>query len=197
MNIVGIVLGAGSSKRLGQPKQTLPLGGETVLSRSLAAANRSSLDRVVLVLGGAAAEARRSTDFGRAEPVYNAAYGEGCARSILAGLDTAEDCDGILLLLGDMPTMETNTIDAMLSYVERATPWAAVASYSGTVGHPFYFSKQVFPELRALHGDKAVWKIIDRERDRRIHRVARPGSVPPDIDTWDDYENVKRLLDVR
>lgn len=194
MDVVGIVLGAGSSRRLGRPKQTLPLGTDTVLGRSVAAANRSSLDRVVLVVGGAADEVLAGLDPGRAEVAYNDAYGEGCARSLLAGLDLAGQCDGIALLLGDMPTMQESVIDTVKAYVEKHRPWAAVTSYRGVIGHPFYFSAASFDVLRALHGDKAVWKIVDRESESKVQRIPVDEPLPPDIDTWEDYERVVSLL---
>ncbi len=91
-DVVGIVLGAGSSTRLGQPKQLLPLGARTVLAHVVAEAEASSLDRVVVVVGGAASdEAVASLPSGRAEVAHNDRYGEGCASSLLAGLDAGGD----------------------------------------------------------------------------------------------------------
>jgi len=86
-DFVGVLLGAGSSRRLGRPKQTLPLGDSTVLGWTLRDAEKSALDRVCVVLGGAADEAARSIRPNRASVVYNAEYGTGCASSLLAGLD--------------------------------------------------------------------------------------------------------------
>ncbi len=57
-DVVGVLLGAGSSRRLGRPKQTLPLGDTTVLGWTLRDAEQSALERVCVVLGGAADEAR-------------------------------------------------------------------------------------------------------------------------------------------
>lgn len=194
MNVIGVVLGAGSSRRLGRPKQTLPIGDDTVLGRAVAVAAGSRLHRVILVVGGAADEALAGLEPSRAEVAYNEAYRSGCASSLLAGLDTAGACDGIVLLLGDMPTIDVEVIDQIVEHADRSRPWAAAASYRGTIGHPFYFSAASFPDLRALHGDKAVWKIIDREPPDRVHRVAIDRPLPPDIDTWDDYRAVLTIL---
>src|SRR5437773_3470358 len=93
--VVGVLLGAGSSRRLGRPKQTLPLADTTVLGWTLRDAEKSALDRVCVVLGGAADEASRAIP-NRASVVYNAAYGSGCASSLLAGLDHAGECAAIM-----------------------------------------------------------------------------------------------------
>jgi hypothetical protein len=53
-------------------------------------------------------------------------------------------------------------------------------------GHPFVFSAAAFPTLRGLHGDKAVWKILDAQPER-VRRVPVDRPLPLDVDTWDDY----------
>ena len=61
--------------------------------------------------------------------------------------------------------------------------------YDDGRGHPFAFGRAMFDELRTLHGDKAVWKLLD-ERSGEVAEVRVPGTVPPDVDTWADYEAV-------
>lgn len=194
MSVVGVVLGAGRSSRFGEPKQLLPYGDTTLLGQCVRNANASSLDRVVVVLGRASGEVRDALDFGRAEVVENTAYGTGCASSLLAGLDAAgEDCEAIALLLGDQPGVEPEFIDRALSEWNRERPWAQVCSYRGGPGHPFVFSREAFGELRGLHGDKAVWKLVERYPER-VRRVEIQADLPPDVDTPEDYQ---RVLDLR
>lgn len=191
MTISGIVLGAGSSRRLGRPKQTLPLRDGTVLGHALAAAEMSTLDRVVLVVGGAADEALRSVRPVRSEVAFNDRYGEGCASSLLAGLDAVPNADAVLMLLGDMPLMPVSVIDAVAAAVRTDMPWGAVTEYrGGALGHPFAFSAAAFSALRGLHGDKAVWKLIDDDPEGRMVRIRVDADIPADVDTWDDYLSV-------
>jgi molybdenum cofactor cytidylyltransferase len=190
---VGVVLGAGKSSRFGTPKQLLPFGDTTLLGQVVRNANASALDRVVVVLGRASGELRASVDFGRAEVVENTAYGTGCASSLLAGLDTAgEDCEAIALLLGDQPGVRAEFIDHVVSTWRQKRPWAAVTAYdhspySPALGHPFVFARQAFGELRSLHGDKAVWKLIEAYPER-VSRVEIEAPLPPDVDTPEDYD---------
>lgn len=186
--MVAVVLGAGRSSRFGAPKQLLPFGDTNLLGQVVRNANASDLDRVVVVLGRASEELRASVDFGRAVVVENTAYGTGCASSLLAGLDAAgEDCEALVLLLGDQPGVRAEFIDLALSEWRRERYWASVTSYRGELGHPFVFSRKAFGDLRGLHGDKAVWKLIEAypERVGKIHIDAR---LPPDVDTPEDYE---------
>ena len=194
--VVGVLLGAGSSRRLGRPKQTLPLGGTTVLGWTLRDAEESALDHVCVVLGGAADEAARAIRPSRARVVYNSAYGSGCASSLLAGLDHAGECAAIMMLLGDMPGVDATIINAVIAAWRADPSWSAVTAYDDGLGHPFVFSADAFPALRALHGDKAVWKLVDAEPEHRVRRVHVQKPRPLDIDTWDDYAAVSRRLGV-
>ena len=196
-DLVGVVLGAGSSTRLGRPKQTLPLGDTTVLGWTVRNAEASSLDRVVVVLGGAADECAASLTTWRATLTRNDAYGTGCVSSLLAGLDAAGGCDAIVMLLGDMPGVDATIIDGVLAAWREQPTWAAVTEYDGGLGHPFVFSADAFSTLRGLHGDKAVWKIVDVESEERVRRIRVDRPLPPDIDTWDDYLEVRRRLSSR
>ena len=185
--IVGVVLGGGASTRLGRPKQRLRLGERTLLGHAVANAEASALDRVVVVTGGDAPFVP-----GRAEVADNRGYDTGgCAASLLAGLDAAGDgCDAIVLLLGDMPGVDAGIVDHVVTAWRGNPTWAAVTAYDDGIGHPFVFSADAFGELRALHGDKAVWKIVDREPEAKVARIPIARSTPRDVDTWDDYVEV-------
>jgi molybdenum cofactor cytidylyltransferase len=186
--IVGVVLGAGKSTRFGSPKQLLPFGDTTLLGQAVRNANASVLDRVVVVLGRASEELRATVDFGRAEVVENTAYGTGCASSLLAGLDAAgQDCDAIALLLGDQPGVKAEFVDHVIATWQQNRPWAAVTSYLGDPGHPFVFAREAFGELRSLHGDKAVWKLIETHPEL-VSRVEIAAPPPPDVDDPQDYD---------
>ena len=80
-------------------------------------------------------------------------------------------------------------IDAARDDWEAHRPWAAVTDYRGRPGHPFVLSSGAFPTLRGLHGDKAVWKVLDDQGDR-VRRMAVDRPLPLDVDTWEDYRAV-------
>jgi len=85
--VSGLVLAAGASTRVGQPKQLLPLGSTTLLGAVVAhATTATSLDQVVVVIGAAAARVREHVDFGQATVVENPEFGDGCASSYRTGI---------------------------------------------------------------------------------------------------------------
>jgi molybdenum cofactor cytidylyltransferase len=186
--VSGLVLAAGGSSRLGRPKQLLPYRGATLLDSVLETARACEFDQLLVTLGGAAADVRAAVDLGGAEVVVNTAYGSGCSSSIAAATSALDPrCDVLVLLLGDQPGVAPATVAALLR--GRGGAPLAVCRYADGRGHPFAFARPMFGELAALHGDKAVWKLLERRPDD-VTEVAVPGRVPRDVDTWDDYEAV-------
>jgi molybdenum cofactor cytidylyltransferase len=185
--VAGLVLAAGRSERLGQPKQLLPYRGGTLLEWAHRQAVDSRLDQVVVVLGAHLAALRDARDWGRASAVVNTDQGAGCSASYHAGLAAVEPrAEAVVVLLGDQPGVERDAIDRLLSaWAATPTPLALVR-YRDGLGHPFLFARGLFPELGRLHGDKAAWKIVDRLRDAAL-LLPDPRPIPRDVDTWDDY----------
>jgi molybdenum cofactor cytidylyltransferase len=187
-HVCGLVLAAGGSSRLGRPKQLLPYRGATLLDWVLGTARACPFDQLVVALGGAAAEVRERVDLGGVDVVVNDAYAGGCSSSIAAALGAVHPrCDVLVLLLGDQPGVTPATVRALLA--GRGDAPLAVCRYDDGRGHPFAFGRQVFGELAELHGDKGVWRLLDRH-GAAVAEVRVPGPVPIDVDTPDDYAAV-------
>jgi molybdenum cofactor cytidylyltransferase len=186
----GLILAAGGSSRLGRPKQLLPYRGRTLLAASLDVARTSGFDELIVALGGAGDDVRAGVDLSGCAVVDNVHYTTGCSSSIVAALDRVDArADALVLLLGDQPGVDPEAVRRLCT--EGAESELAVCRYDDGRGHPFRFTRAVFPELRDLHGDKGVWKLIESGR-WPVHEMGVDGPVPLDVDTWDDYE---RLLE--
>jgi molybdenum cofactor cytidylyltransferase len=186
--VTGLVLGAGGSTRLGQPKQLLPYGERTLLGHALDTARHCGFDQLVVPIGGAADEVRARVDFAGAQVVVNEAYGEGCSSSIAAALDAVDArCEVLVLMLGDQPGVTPETVQALLD--GRGEAPLAVCRYDDGRGHPLAFDRSVFAQLANLHGDKGVWRLLD-ERAGDVVDVPVAGNVPLDVDTPEDYKAV-------
>ena len=184
----GLVLAAGASTRLGQPKQLLPYRGGTLLDHVLGTARACRFDQLVCVLGGGAERVRGAVDLGGAEVVENPVFGEGCSSSIAAALSALDRrCELLVLMLGDQPGVVPETVAALLA--GRGNALLAACAYEDGRGHPLAFGRDMFGELAALCGDRGVWKLLDR-RATEVVDVPVAGPVPRDVDTWEDYEAV-------
>lgn len=187
--ISGLVLGAGASSRFGEPKQLLPFRGSTLLGWVINQAERAAeLDEVVVVLGRAADEIREKVVFGNAKVVENPVFGSGCASSYRAGIEALDPrSDAIMILLGDQPGVDPETINHVADEWRRGDGQIALASYRGREGHPMLFARPLFDKLVGLHGDKAAWKLVDANPDLvRVVPFDRP--FPEDIDTVEDFQ---------
>ena len=184
MIISGLVLAAGGSRRLGRPKQLLPYGGGTLLGHVVQTARSCAFAQLVVAVGGAADDVRAEVDLDGAEVVVNDAYGEGCSSSIAAALEVVRG-DVLVLMLGDQPGVTVETVSALLA--GRGEAALAVCRYDDGRGHPIAFARSVFGELANLHGDKGVWKLLDRGP---VTEVPVPGPIPLDVDTEEDYAAV-------
>jgi molybdenum cofactor cytidylyltransferase len=188
VTVAAVVMAAGSSRRLGQPKQVLALDGTTVLDVTLDVARASACDPVVVVLGGAADQVRDVVDLDGVHVVENHDYSTGCATSIRTALSALpSEVTGIVLMLGDQPRVRVETVQELEAAAREHA--VGVCEYDDGLGHPLWFDREMFGALEAMHGDKAVWKLVDAEADGAdVLRVRIQGRVPRDVDTWADYE---------
>ncbi len=188
----GIILAAGASRRLGRPKQLLPYGAGVLLEAVLATARDCAFGQTVLVLGGAGAAIQRTVDTSGCDVVLNPDFDEGCGSSIATALAAVRpDTDAVVLLLGDQPGVRAASVRSALGALRPAAAGIAVCRYDDGLGHPLAFARRLLPELAALHGDKAVWRLLEQRADDVVE-VRAAGPVPLDVDTEEDY---RRLLD--
>ncbi len=191
--VTGLILAAGASTRLGQPKQLLPFGSSTMLGRVIGeTCAAAALDQVIVVIGGAAAAVRRQVDFATATVAENPEFIEGCASSYRTGLAVLDPrAEAAAVLLGDQPGVDRSLIDAVVEAWRAAPAPITLAHYRGRLGHPMIFARSLFEPLAGLQGDKAAWKLVDRHPDwTRAVDVDRP--YPLDVNTWDEYEALIR-----
>jgi molybdenum cofactor cytidylyltransferase len=172
----GLVLAAGGSKRLGRPKQLLPYGDATLLDHVLDVARECPFDQLLCVIGGGAEGVRDNVELTGVEVVENVEYTEGCSSSIATALGALDPrADVLVLMLGDQPGVQARTVAELIA--RRGQGPLAVCAYVDGRGHPLAFARSTFSELSELHGDKAVWKLMDRYGPAVVE-VAIAGRSP-------------------
>lgn len=191
--VAGLVLAAGGSRRLGRPKQLLPYAGATLLDHTIATARACEFDQLLVAVGGESERVRSRVDLSGADVVDNPGFGAGCSSSIAVAMEALDPATTVLvLMLGDQPGVVPASVRVLLA--ARGDAPVAVCRYEDGRGHPFAFGREVFADLRSLHGDKAVWRMLD-ERADGVEEVPVAGRVPLDVDTWADYEAVVAAAD--
>jgi len=198
----GILLAAGASTRMGRLKQLLPVAGIPLVEKTLSAALKSRLDRLVLVLGHCAAEVEGALGAVRQDPrlmiVHNPHYRKGISSSLVAGLNNIAHCqDHAMILLADMPFIGKNVIDQLIeAYLESQLPIGAV-KVDDRASHPVVFRRDLFSELKALTGDMGARALLKKYRDQICFLAPETGYDHRDIDTVEDYLKFQRDLKER
>ncbi|MFR9768070.1 nucleotidyltransferase family protein [Nocardia sp. SC052] len=187
--VTGVVLAAGTSRRLGTPKQLLPYRDTTLLGATLDAVRACGFGQIIVTLGGAAAAVRQQVDLTGVEVVVADDFGSGCSSSLRSALGSVHPlAPGIVLMLGDQPGLSAATVERLIA--DATTAAITVCGYRDGVGHPFWLPRGLFGQLARLHGDKAVWKIIESGRVP-VSRLDVDAAAPLDVDTWADYERLR------
>ena len=189
--IAGVVLAAGASSRLGEPKQLLPFRGRPLLEATLARVATARLDEVVVVLGGSAEAILEQVELHGARPVLNPDYRAGQSTSLRAGLAAVEDrAEAVVFILGDQPLQSVAVIDALIAAYRQTGAPIVAPTYGGVRGNPVLFASVTYPLLHGLTGDQGARPLL-RARADLVHDLPVAEPAPPaDIDTWDDYRAV-------
>jgi molybdenum cofactor cytidylyltransferase len=189
--VVGIILAAGASSRMGRPKALLPIGQDSFVTRVCRTLLEAGVDDLVVVAGpehAAVAEAVRVAGL-TVRVVGNPRRDDGQLSSVLAGLAVADrpGVDAVLVHLVDAPLVRPETARAVLDAFRRTHAPVVRPEAGGRHGHPVLFSRRVFDDLRRADpavGAKAV--VRAHAADACDVPVDDEGACQ-DIDTPEDY----------
>jgi molybdenum cofactor cytidylyltransferase len=188
-----IILAAGSSGRLGKPKQLLPYKGETLLQHLVNEARNSRVDYVVLVLGADAALIQQNIQARDIHIAINESWKDGMASSIRTGINKLQELhpeiDGAILMVCDQPYVTASLLDNLLLMHLKTGKPIVTSSFGDTTGPPALFHESIFPELLQLTGDKGARKIVEGHSGNVVTVPFPRGLI--DIDTKSDYENLQ------
>jgi CTP:molybdopterin cytidylyltransferase MocA len=188
-----VILAAGASRRMGEPKQLLPVRGRPLLETALAAACDSQLDEVVVVLGAHADEIRRSVRLGRARVVVNPDHAQGMSTSLKAGIATlGTNVARVVVILGDQTDISPEVVDRLLDTQAASGLPAAALSFDGLLHPPMVLARELWGDIEALEGDVGCRALV-RAHPELVAAVAadRPAGHPVDIDTREDFERLE------
>ena len=191
-----ILLAAGSSSRMGKPKQLLRYNGDSFLSHMLNICIEVNTGKVIVVLGANAGLLENELNDKKVFKVINNEWAEGIASSIRCGLNALGEiepsCDKVIFLVCDQPFVSASLLNDLINMHNETGKQIVASSYANTLGIPALFDKSLFPELKKLKGDTGAKKIILKHRDKVAAIRFPTGSV--DIDTMDDYEELNKSI---
>ena len=197
--ICALILAAGLSRRMGEFKPLLPLGGTTVIENTVAAALSGGAESTVVVTGyrGDEVETVLRRRFGdTVECVKNPDFAAtDMLRSAQIGVAALPECEAFFLLPGDMPAVTPETFRKLLTIREQGRELLVFPTLNGYCKHPPLVDARLIPEILAYHGEGGLRQLWKRFEYDTVTVPVEDGGVWLDLDTPEDYQNCKRFFD--
>jgi CTP:molybdopterin cytidylyltransferase MocA len=182
-----VILAAGGSARLGEPKQLLPLEGRTLLRRTAEAALASGCKPVAVVVGAGAERMRAELAGLPVRIVANDQWSEGLSTSVRAGLAALEgEVEAIVFVPCDQPALDAVMLKRLVTAHEKSGKPIVVSGYGEAWGAPMLVARRFWDELKTLQGDRGAQPVAYRHAGE-VECVPFPEGAC-DIDTREDYE---------
>jgi len=185
-NIALLIVAAGASLRLGQPKQLLKKDGLTLLQNTLNIARQSKIGEVFLVLGANADLILDEVQVSGIQCFVNETWTKGMGGSIALGVQQLTRTNvftGIIISVSDQPYLTSETFKN-IAKVEKREDTIICSKYVEGSGPPVYFSKKYFEELKQLTGDKGAKPLIKKYRNQVVEVDFLRGNI--DVDRVED-----------
>ncbi len=186
-----IILAAGASSRMGQPKQLLQYEGKSLVEHAIETAKNTGDCPVFIVLGANAEKIKSHIHAAKVQPVINNDWQKGMSSSIKSGvaaaLEVYPDLEGILIMLVDQPLITSKHLKDLILAYRSGDGLLVASSYAGKLGVPALFSRRIFPELLKLQGQAGARHLIQQQKDNLISVEFPEGKL--DLDTPEDWRN--------
>ena len=186
-----VLLAAGNSSRMGRPKQSLDIGGQTLLNHAVTCALASQIPNVVVVLGAHLTETSHQLHDLRVITVVNPNWQLGMGSSLKMGISKAIEInpllEGAMVMVCDQPKVSVTHINEMgrIHIIKR--PLAVASEYNGIVGVPVLFDRSVFSDLLKVDNQGGAKDVLRKIKSEIITLPLAGGEI--DLDTPEDYQN--------
>ena len=192
--VSGVVLAAGSARRMNGNKLLLDVGGRPLVRFAVEEAVAANLAEVLVVVSDANAHVigEAIADI-HVKVVTNARSTEGMGTSVAcAAACISPDSNALLLLQGDQPLVARTMLRRLIECWEAESPPFVASRYDELVTTPVLFDKSLFKELAALDGDRGAKTLLDKHK-KKGKTVGFPTWRGADVDTPEDYRRVRDL----
>ncbi len=190
--ITAIVLAAGESKRMGQPKMLMPWGKSTVLQTVIATMQAAGVDDILVVTGGARSQVEALV--GRsAQTIFNEEYAKGeMLSSIQVGLAAKmREARAVLICLGDQPQVQERSVRRVRDAFLKSNSNIVVPSFQMRRGHPWLVARSLWDELLEMKPPQTPRDFLNKHAKEIQYVEVDTPTIIEDLDTPDDYLKFK------
>jgi molybdenum cofactor cytidylyltransferase len=189
--IAGVLLAAGRSQRMGQPKLLLPWRGEPLVRFMARQALQTRLDELVVVVGHRAEHVIAALDGLPLKIVRNEHFLDGQSTSLSTGIGAVSPAtSAALVLLADQPLLKPATIDALIDRYLTARPLIVAPRIEGRRGNPVLFDRTLFAALQTITGDQGARSVLKAHEHAICWVDTTDGGILLDIDTPETYSQL-------
>ena len=193
--IAGIILAAGTASRMGSVKQLLQFQDRTILGQVVQNTLDASLHEVIVVLGHCADEIKKTINLSGVNVVVNDEYNKGQSSSLIKGLEAVSPrCSAAMFLLGDLPLVNVRVINSLVAEFGRSKASIVIPTCNGKRGNPVIISRSLFYRLESLTGDTGARVLFEEFKQSIKELEVNDEGIHVDVDTWEDYENMKQKI---
>jgi molybdenum cofactor cytidylyltransferase len=192
--IGAVILAAGASSRMGGNKLLTELSGKPMVRRIVDAALGSRASPVIVVTGNKADAVREALAGCDVNIVNNPDFSSGLSSSLKLGLrNLPANCEGAVIVLGDMPAVTSALIDRLIEAFDPAEGHAiCVATHGGKRGNPVLFARRFFQEIESIEGDVGARGLIGAYPELVSEVEAENDAPLIDVDTPEDLAAYRR-----
>jgi molybdenum cofactor cytidylyltransferase len=194
LKVAVIVLAAGRSLRMAPRNKLLELvDGKPVIAHVVNAALRSGAETVIVVTGFEAPRLEEAMRGLNVTIVHNAYYEQGLSATLQTGLEALPpNIDGALILLGDMPEIESKDLKALIAaFTATDRQGICVPARHGRRGNPVLWGASYFAEMMALSGDEGAKQLLARHAENVVEVPVSSDGIFVDVDTASDIERLQ------
>ena len=187
--ISAIILAAGESKRMGQPKMLLPWGTITVLGQVISTFRQAGVNQILVVTGGAHQQVEQVVHQYGAQSVFNKYY---ASREMLSSLQLGltaqtDQVQATLIGLGDQPQIQVGSVELICATFLEKKSKLIVPSYQHRRGHPWLVERSLWQELLTLRSPQSPRSFLNKHADEIEYVEVNTPTVLADLDTPQDY----------
>lgn len=191
--ISAIILAAGKSTRMGQPKMLLPWGTHTVLGQVILTFQQAGIEDIVVVTGGAHEAVDPIVKQHGARSVFNAEFTGGeMLSSLQCGVRAQMDqAQATLVGLGDQPQVQAVTVRSICDAFRQQASRLVVPSFRMRRGHPWLVERSLWNEILEMSSVQSPRDFLNQHADEIQYIAVETSSILADLDTPEDYHNAR------
>ncbi len=188
--ISAIILAAGESKRMGQPKMLLPWGKLTVLEHVIMTFQNAGIEDIIVVTGGAHQEVEKLIHPGKVRSIFNTEFSNGeMLASIQCGLMSLKDrAKATLIGLGDQPQVQEGTVRLICKTFDEKESRLIVPSFQMRRGHPWLVERSLWNAFLGMRSPYSPRDFLNQHADEIQYVPVDNASILADLDTPEDYQ---------